>query len=369
MSKKNIYLAALLSALLLASIFFIIKKLYFGPGIEGVISGAGRIDGELVAMNTKYASRVAKIYVEEGQSVKKGDLLAKLDSAELDARIENVDSSINAAKLELESIRIDLGIASSVNSANYSISLDKQQELESQIESARLAMEQDRKDLERMQRLFEQNLTAKRDAELAELKASESKNRYESIKKTKSQLASAALISKANLASTSSLRQKMSAKQKAIEALEASKKELLAAKNEMSLYAPFDGFVMEKIAFEGEVVGAGAVIITLINPAELTLKMYVDTIENGKIKIGDKAVIFLDGEPKKPISAVVSKISQRAQFTPKDVNVKSDRIQRVYAIYLKPTVSAPNLKLGLPALGAVSVGGELPKDSAKLGNL
>lgn len=56
--------------------------------------------------------------------------------------------------------------------------------------------------------------------------------------------------------------------------------------------------------------------------------MYVDTVENSKIKVGDKAVI-LDGEPDRPIGAVVSKISQRAQFTPKDsVNVKSDRIQR-----------------------------------------
>lgn len=43
-------------------------------------------------------------------------------------------------------------------------------------------------------------------------------------------------------------------------------------------------FVLEKIASEGEVLGAGAVVATLDNPDDLTLKMYVDTVENSKIK-------------------------------------------------------------------------------------
>ncbi len=369
MSKKNIYLVAFVSSLLAISLFFIVKKIYFSSGIEGVVSGAGRIDGDLAVMNTKYAGRVSKIYVDEGKNVKKGELLATIDSGELDAKIEGIDSSIRAAKLELDSLRTDLDIASSVNTANYSISIDREKELESKIEVARLSMLQDKKDFERIGRLYDQNLTAKRDVELAELKASESKSRYEAIMKTKSQLAGATAISKANLSSTESIRQKLYAKQKAVEAMEASKKELLMAKKEMSLVSAFDGFVVEKIATEGEVLGAGGAVLTVVNPSELTLKMYVDTIENAKIKIGDKAVIFLDGEPKKPIQAVVSKVAQRAQFTPKDVNVKSDRVQRVYAVYLKPIVNTPNLKLGLPAVGAISVGGELPKDSARLGNL
>ncbi len=369
MSKKNLYLVAIVSGLLVVSLFFIIKRIYFSTGLDGVVAGAGRIDGDLAVMNTKYAGRVSKIYVAEGQAVKKGDTLATIDSAELDAKIEGVSSSIAAAKLELESLQTELGIATSVNNANYSISLDKQQELESKIETAKLAMLQDKKDFERISRLYDQNLTAKRDVELSELKASESKSRYDAILKSKSQLAGAAAISKANLASTQSIKQKVSAKQKSIEAMEASKKELLAAKGEMKLTAAFDGFVVERIATEGEVLGAGGAVLTVINPAELTLKMYIDTMENAKIKIGDKAVIFLDGEPKKPIEAIVSKVAQRAQFTPKDVNVKSDRIQRVYAVYLKPSVQTQTLKLGLPAVGAISIGGELPKDSARLGNL
>ena len=369
MSKKNIYIVAFIAVLLFAALFFIVKKLYFGSEIEGVVSGAGRIDGDVAALNTKYAARVTKIYAKEGEAVKKGDLLATLDSAELDAKIEGMDFSILAAKDELASLKTELGITSGVTVANYEISKDKEGELKSQIDTAKLAMEQDKRDFERMQKLYEQNLTAKRDTELYELKAQESKNRYEAIKKTKSQLEMATKISKTNLASIDSLRQKISAKQKSLEAMEAAKKELSAIKQEMSLYAPFDGFVLEKIAVEGEVLGAGGVVATLINPDDLTLKMYVDTVENSKIKIGDKAVIFLDGEPDKPIDAIVSKISQRAQFTPKDVNVKSDRIQRVYAIHLRPNGKNPYLKIGLPAVGSVSIGGTLPKSSSKLGNL
>ena len=85
-------------------------------------------------------------------------------------------------------------------------------------------------------------------------------------------------------------------------------------------------------------------------------------VENGKIHVGDDAVIFLDANAKRPIAAKVIRIAQNAEFTPKEVSVRSDRIQRVYAVYLKPLHVDPLLKLGIPAIGIISLdGGDLPK--------
>ena len=50
-------------------------------------------------------------------------------------------------------------------------------------------------------------------------------------------------------------------------------------------------------------------------------------------------------------------IAQKAEFTPKDVSVRSDRIQRVYAVRLKPIKYNPILKLGIPAIGIIGVDG------------
>jgi len=132
--------------------------------------------------------------------------------------------------------------------------------------------------------------------------------------------------------------------------------------DELTLKSPIDGFVIEKIAHKGEVVGAGMGVVTLSDTKSYYLKLFIDTMNNGKIKIGDEAVIFLDSNPNKPIKAKVIQIAQKAEFTPKDVSVRSDRIQRVYAVRLKPLEYDPILKLGIPAIGIIGI------DGAKLPN-
>jgi HlyD family secretion protein len=108
-------------------------------------------------------------------------------------------------------------------------------------------------------------------------------------------------------------------------------------------------------------------VATLIDPRTLYLKIFVDTLENGKIKLGDKGVIFLDAWPDRPIPAQVVRIAQKAEFTPKEVSVRSDRIQRVYAVHLKPLRPDPLLKLGLPATGVITLDGRgLPRSLEEL---
>jgi HlyD family secretion protein len=126
----------------------------------------------------------------------------------------------------------------------------------------------------------------------------------------------------------------------------------------MELRSPVDGFVMEKIANNGEVIGSGMAVATLIDPKSLYLKIFVDTLQNGKIKIGDPAVIFLDSDPDHAIAAKVARIEQKAEFTPKEVSVASDRIQRVFAVHLQPLNVDPLLKLGIPAVGVISLDGK-----------
>jgi len=137
--------------------------------------------------------------------------------------------------------------------------------------------------------------------------------------------------------------------------------------DELKIRSPVDGYIVDKIADKGEVLGEGMVVATVIDPETLYLKIFVDTINNGKIKIGDRALIFLDAYPDRPIEARVVRISQRAEFTPKEVAVKEDRIQRVYAVHIKPLKVEPVLKLGLPAVGVISITGKgLPKSLKEL---
>ena len=156
----------------------------------------------------------------------------------------------------------------------------------------------------------------------------------------------------------------------ALLALQAQKQEIVAMIEDMQLRSPINGYVTQKIALPGEVVGAGMSVLRLLDPKTLYLQIFVDTLQNAKVKVGDKAVVFLDGLPNHPIAAKVVRIAKKAEFTPKDVAVRSDRIQKVYAVHIKPLEVEPILKLGLPAIGVISTDGRgLPKSLGDLPQL
>jgi HlyD family secretion protein len=155
-----------------------------------------------------------------------------------------------------------------------------------------------------------------------------------------------------------------------IQALEAKEEYIQTIIEELIIMSTVDGYIIEKIKNPGEVVAPGMPVVSVIDPSELYLKIFVDTIENGKIKIGDKGVIFLDAYPDRPIPAKVVRIAQKAEFTPKEVAVKEDRIQRVFAVHLKPEKPTPVLKLGIPAIGVISIDGKgLPESLKELPEL
>jgi HlyD family secretion protein len=178
-------------------------------------------------------------------------------------------------------------------------------------------------------------------------------------------------ISKANLKKIDALQKEILSMQSVLLAIDSQKNEISYIINDLNITSPIDGYIDSKIANKGEVLAPGMSIATLIDPKSFFLKVYINTINNGKIKIGDRAEIFLDAFPNKPIMAKVSSISKQAEFTPKEVAVRSDRITRVYEIHLKPVRLNPFLKLGIPAIGIISLhkNKKLPKSLNELPEL
>ena len=373
---KKYWLGFALLILIAISSLMIYQKLHKKTLPPNLIEGVGRIDGDVINLNTKYPGRVIKITVDKGDMVKKGEVVAVLESLEFKAKKEAILAQIKAKERELlakeedfEILKKSLPIQAKKAKLALKANEAKLNALDRKIDSLKELVEQDRRDLKRIENLYKKHLTYKEALEKANLKYKSDLNSLKALKSQREELFRAFLISKENLKEAlislkkiDSAKLSLNALKEAILALKASLKEVEAMIGEMSLKSFIDGFVIDKIANEGEVVGAGGVVVTLIDPKSLYLKIFVDTLQNGKIKIGDKAVIFLDAYPNKAILAKVVKIAQKAEFTPKEVNVRSDRIQRVFAVYLKPLKPNPLLKLGIDAVGVISIDGKnLPK--------
>lgn len=154
------------------------------------------------------------------------------------------------------------------------------------------------------------------------------------------------------------------------------KEESIAAKKELDkldadlddtkISAPAGGRVVSKIVQVGEVIAAGSPLVTIVNMSDLYLKVFLPTDQVGKIVINSEARIFPDSFPDEAFDAFVDKVSDRAEFTPKNVETKSQRAKLVFEVKLKIKENTNyRLKPGMPAEVIIKVDDNASWDSAR----
>ncbi len=116
----------------------------------------------------------------------------------------------------------------------------------------------------------------------------------------------------------------------------------------LDLSSPLNGIVQKQIAHRGEYLGPGAPILTLADPTDLKLTLYVLEGDLGKVRLGQTVNVRSDAFADRAFVGVVKTIADRAEFTPRNVQTQKDRQNLVFAV----TVRVPNadlaLKAGLP---------------------
>ena len=367
--KRNLLVILVLGLLVISGVL-IYKKLNAKKLPSYLVEAVGVVDGDLINLNTKYPGRVVSLSVDTGDKVKEGEVIAKLDDKEYLKKLKALEFEIKAKENEFNFTKAKILKSIEIAKNSYLAKLDELKGIEFQIDALKKVIEQDRKDEIRIAKLVKKNMEKEHKLELAKLKTKTDLDKLKGLIAKKEALNKEVEIFKKKYEIALASKENIKAIKNSINALKQKRDEVRVILNELNIKSPIDGYVDTKIANIGEVLGAGMPIVTLINPKSLYLKIYVNTIYTGKIKLKDKAEIFLDAYPNRPIPAVVSKIAKKAEFTPKEVAVRSDRITRVYEVRLKPLKPNPLLKLGLPATGVILIGnGKLPKSLDELPKL
>jgi len=260
--------------------YYILEKTHIP---ESFIKVNGRIEGDIITAATRIPGRVEKIYFKEGDGVKTGQLLAVLSSDELNAQRKAASALIKQYSYKLKSSR-----AQSKKATEDRIKKEK--------------------DLNRMQNLFNKKVI--------------SKTRLENY-----QLAYSIAISDERSALDN-----VSAVQKALQRARAQLEEIEARLSDTRIVAPISGTIVTKITNIGEVLSPGGLIALIVDLDSLYLKAFVPEPQIGKVRLNLPAQIFVDAYPNKPFSATIRYISSRAEFTPKEVQTREERVKLVYAI-------------------------------------
>jgi len=383
MNRKKTLPALFLLLLAAAAAYYYVQR---AGSSASDITTSGHIEVTEVDMSFRLPGHVAHLFVEEGARVKRGDVLAELDQETLEAR----NGQAQALVRELETRQASLALSNEFKEEVLDAEIERAQagksaafarykslktgSREQEIAEAAAARDRARyewgnrrRDAERMKELYEARIISASQYDAAETTAEAAKAAYEAAEERYKLIKAGprdelVMEGKANLVGSDAVLaaaeaarrevEKMKLDLKALQAqTDQARAQLAMAEEDMRksrLYAPFDGFVTVKDVEEQEYVQAGTPVLTLAELDEVWVKTYVPETQLGKVRLGQKAEVFSDTFPGKNYPGLVTYISPEAEFTPRNVQTREERVKLVYRI--KVTLKNPNqeLKPGMP---------------------
>jgi HlyD family secretion protein len=347
---------------------------------------SGNLELTQVDLSFKTAGRMTELAVREGDFVKKGDLIAKLDAAQLEqqqlrdqAAVASAQSSLQQLQtsIEYQAATIDSDISTRrAELAQAQAKLDdlmagsrpqEIQQAQSGVADAKAWNDQARQDWDRAQTLFAREdisksqydqARAKLDSTAAQLRQAQDHlalvqegPRKEEIAGARAQVSRAQAAVQTAEANRIELRRKqeeLSARRAEIDRTRAQVGMTQTQIGDTTIVAPIDGVVLVKSAEAGEVVAAGTTIVSLGDLAHPWLRAYINETDLGRVKLGGKVQLSTDSFPGKTYEGHISFISSEAEFTPKQIQTKEERVKLVYRIKIEVDNKAHELKNNMP---------------------
>ena len=306
------------------SIIFVILVISCDGYTNGKIEASGTIEITEINISSKNADEVADLKVGEGAYVSSGDLLAIINHSILDLQLKQYEAQAGIAKAQLELLlkgtrTEDLQIA------------------EETVLQAKTNYQDAEKDLARVKDLFEKGNISEKEKENGENKYAVTKAQYNSALLTLNKLKKGAREEEINSA-------KFQYNQN-LAIMEVQKQRI----DDCFVKSPVNGIVTNQLVEIGEFVNVGTPIYTISKTDTAYLTIYVTEPELGHINIGDEAKIKIDSDPKKVLIGRIIYISPNAEFTPKNIQTKEDRVKQVFGVKIEISNEEGILKAGMPA--------------------
>ena len=281
----------------------------------GISMSNGRIEADEIDIATKYAGRVAELRADIGDLVEAGQIVARMDTRELQQSLSKAGAQAEQAQHVVDQARANL------------VQLQTQKTLAEQ-------------EMERTRSLLQNGWTTK---ELAD-------QRQQALGAATAGLAGA--------------QAKVAEAERALEAVRHDVALYTVQIADNSLIAPKAGRIQYRLANIGEVLGAGGKVFTMLDVNYVYMDVFLPTEEVGKIKVGSEARIVLDAYPDRPIPAKVSFVASQAQFTPKTVETRSERDKLMFRIRVRVdqdrlAAHADAVRSGLPGVAYVQWNADL----------
>jgi HlyD family secretion protein len=317
---------------------------------EGLIQVNGRIEGDHIAVASKFTGKVDRLLTREGDSVAQGQVMVELDDTQTRAKVQQsrkafdaVEAQVQAAHTSLAILNLEVPLAIEAADAGVANARDV-------LEKTKAVEYEARRDAERIKPLAVEKATSQQQLDQAEsrwrVSQTEIASANSALAKTLKELALAELGWK-----------RIRAKEADVAALERQRDQAEAAVAEaesiladLTITAPSNGTITTRMVDIGEVVAAGAPLFEVVDLDHLYLKVYVPEVQIGKVHLGLPARVYVDAFPDQAFPGTVRYIASKAEFTPKEVQTPDERVKLIYAVKVYVSENPEHrLTPGLPA--------------------
>lgn len=365
--------------------------------VPGTLSGNGTIEATEVEVGARISGRLLTVVPREGEAVRRGQEIASLEGAELEAQVAQARGNLAAAEAafdeigagtRVEEVRRLKAQAQAAREAQLQaqarldlLRAGARPELLAQVQAAlrqaQVAFDDAQRDFERTGRLAGEGAvagrdldvaTARRDAAAAGLDAARQRlaeaaagARAEELRGAEAALAqTAAQLQGAqaslDLAVAGPRRETLRAAAARVEAARGTVAAAEALLAQTRIVAPSDGKVTLRNAEPGEVVTPGFPIVRIADLARVRVRVYVPGPQIGRLRTGQAAAVSVDALPGRTFSGMVTEIAEKPEYTPKNVQTREERAKLVYGVKIEVENPGGELKPGMPADAVIALG-------------
>jgi HlyD family secretion protein len=371
---------AVIAALAIWKIFFAAPKL---PA--SIVALSGRIEGDDSAVAPKTAGKILEVTVREGDTVTAGQVIARLDDAQVRAREDQARAALADAQAKMQGARDQIAILQETLRQNQLQANQSTTDADGRVRQAQADLTAAEADLTQQQaalrlaefnrdayaRLAKTGAASQQQGLQAEVQADQQAAVVASSQRKVEAARGALTMAQANLenpkirvSQVAGTERQIAQQQSTIAGAkaqmtqaEAQLAEAEANRSDLTVIAPFAGTVLTRAAEPGEVVQAGTAIVTLLDLSKVYLRGFVPEGEIGKVKVGQAAHIFLDSNPNQSLDGYVLRIDPQATFTPENTYFRDDRVKQVVGVKLQLSQGIGFAKPGMPADGEILTSG------------
>ena len=290
---------------------------------SGVIEVSGLIEAIKTEIRAQTLGEVKEIYVKEGRRVKKGDSLCVLDKEKLDIQLNQVRAGLEGAKSKLKL-------------AKKGTKQELIQIAKNQLAIAGKDLDQAKLDQERMAKLLAEGAISQNQKERADLRLTAAQEQHKSADENY------------RMALRGREKEEIEIAEADLKNLESQEQLLQRYIQDTKIVSPLNGFLEEKHVEIGELASPGTILFSIIDFGQTYVKAYVPEKYIGRIKVGDTVEVRMDAFAQKFYKGKIDYISEEAEFAPKNVQTKEERLKLVFMVKSYLDNSSGELKPGMP---------------------